>query len=431
MDFKNLIRIIVLCSIGCFLLIVSGCIPPDDSSDDDSAEAEAARLDSLRTIKCPRLLSSSAEYYKNKDWESTVLVYKQLVNLGCDKGNEEDVFQYWAVAYEYLGKFDSSEYAILQGLKRLPESIELRKRLAYAYNRLGDKNKELLEYERLMDMVTDDVKILKRLAGLYSEMERYEDQIYILQKILVLEPNNKDAQGDLANVFEKTGRDPLDIYRQRFESNSENLSFGIDLVDQLTAIEQYDEAITILNRLLSSNPSHKTVSMKLVLIKLANVYYKTDQLDKCADSYEQLYEFDKRDFKTAVKIAKVKVEESKFNDALEWADKAIRIAPDNGETFGCKGYVYYNLFKECRSDYPSADDKVIASLAYKYFKLSEEKNYNRYRRDQKWLEENEVLFSKSDWFMLNPEKKTGRKLLASGPCYEIVTESLQAESDWD
>ena len=249
--------------------------------------------------------------------------------------------------------------------------------------------------------------------------------------MLVLEPNNKDAQGDLANVFEKTGRDPLDIYRKRFESNSENLSFGIDLVDQLTAIEQYDEAITILIRLLSSNPSHKTVSMKLVLIKLADVYYKTDQLDKCAKSYEQLYEYDKRDFKTAVKIAKVKVEESKFDDALKWTDKAIRIAPDNGETFGCKGYVYYNLFKECRSDYPSADDKVIASLAHKYFKLSEENNYNRYRRDRKWLEDNDVLFSKSDWFMLNPEMKTGRKLIASGPCYEIVTETLQAESDWD
>ena len=228
MDLKKLIRVIILCSVCCFLFIESGCVPPGGTSDDDSADAEAAWLDSLRTIKCPRLLSSAAEYYKNKDWKSTVRVYKQLVDLGCEKGNEEDVFQYWAVAYEYLGKFDSSEYAILQGLKRLPESIELRKRLAYAYKRLGDKNKELLEYERLMDMVTNDVKILKRLAGLYSEMNRYEDQIYILQKMLVLEPNNKDAQGDLANVFEKTGRDLLDIYRKRFERNSENLSFGID-----------------------------------------------------------------------------------------------------------------------------------------------------------------------------------------------------------
>ena len=113
-------------------LIFSACAPPD------SMEEEIVEPEPVSQEQCLRLLSSAAEYYKNKDWSSTSRVYGELVDLGCDKGNEEEVFQYWAIAYEFLGRFDSSEYVLLQGLKRLPDNVNLRKRLAYAYKRLGN-----------------------------------------------------------------------------------------------------------------------------------------------------------------------------------------------------------------------------------------------------------------------------------------------------
>ena len=49
----------------------------------------------------------------------------------------EEVYQYYAIAFEYLGKFDSSEYVLLKGLQLLPDNINLRKRLAYSYKKQG------------------------------------------------------------------------------------------------------------------------------------------------------------------------------------------------------------------------------------------------------------------------------------------------------
>ena len=36
-----------------------------------------------------------------------------------------------------MGKFDSAEFVLLDGLQKLPENIELRKRLAYSYKKQG------------------------------------------------------------------------------------------------------------------------------------------------------------------------------------------------------------------------------------------------------------------------------------------------------
>jgi hypothetical protein len=41
-----------------------------------------------------------------------------------------------------MGRYDSSEYVLLKGLNFLPENVELRKRLAYSYQKQNKKKKE-------------------------------------------------------------------------------------------------------------------------------------------------------------------------------------------------------------------------------------------------------------------------------------------------
>ena len=113
------------------------CVPPNDSGSSDPLK-DKARLDSLRRLKCPRLMSSAAEYYRNRDWQQTVKIYSEITSLDCDEWNPnyappQEIYLYYAIAYEQMNKFDSSEYILLDGLQKLPNSIELRKRLAYSY----------------------------------------------------------------------------------------------------------------------------------------------------------------------------------------------------------------------------------------------------------------------------------------------------------
>ena len=87
-----------------FILVVLSmmCVPPPDSSASDDNEKEQAYWDSVRAKLCPRKMSSAAEYYKNRDWESTVRIYGDIVKYRCDQDDPEEVYQYYAIAFEYL-----------------------------------------------------------------------------------------------------------------------------------------------------------------------------------------------------------------------------------------------------------------------------------------------------------------------------------------
>ena len=409
----------------CYL--VFSCAPPASTLEETSQSIEP-----VSEMQCLRLLSSAAEYYKNKDWESTSRVYGDLVNLNCDKGNEEEVFQYWAIAFENMAKFDSSEYVLLQGLKRLPDNINLRKRLAFAYKKLGDKDKEIFEYENLIDLVPGDIESLNSLNELYMESERYEDQIFTLNRILEIDENNKNAQGDLAIAYKNTGRDPIDVYRKRFQDNPENISFGIDLSDQLIDDNRTDEAIEVLEELYESGKSTSSVSIKLVLQKLANAHFSIDNLNLASNAYENLFDIDNRDFKTAIEIVKINISLFNFEKALYWSESAIKIAPDNGQTYASKGDVYYSAFNECRSNLPNVNDKVVSALALKYFKIAEGNGYRRNIRDRKYLEDNadDLVFGKADWFMLDDNVKRKGSIAVKDDCYSWISESIKKELDW-
>ena len=49
------------------LIILSMCVPPANT--EENTAQDKRRLDSLRKVRCPRLMSSAAEYYRNRDWK--------------------------------------------------------------------------------------------------------------------------------------------------------------------------------------------------------------------------------------------------------------------------------------------------------------------------------------------------------------------------
>ena len=166
-------------------------------------------------------------------------------------------------------------------------------------------------------MVPEDVGVMNDLSKLYKENERYDDQIFILEQILKVDQGNEIAQSELAMAFENSGRDPLDVYRKRYEDNPENLSYGLDYADRLMQAESYQDALPILRKLISKDPNSK-----LSYRKFAEASKLVDDLDGAAKAYEELFKIDPRDIKTAINISDIYLENDDYRQALKWADKA-------------------------------------------------------------------------------------------------------------
>ena len=418
---KSLIHKLLLLSVAS--VFITMCTPPEQS-DADADFAERARLDSIREVRCPRVFSSAAEFYKNRDWGATVRAYDELTELGCDQDDPKEVYLYYAIAYEYMGKYDSSEIVLLKGLTFLPDNVDLRKRLAYSYDKQGKSNLRMDELDRLTFLAPEDLEIKIELAKLYGEEERFDDQIAVLNAIIKINPTNEGAQSDLARAYELSGRDPLDVYKKRFDNNPDNISYGLDYAEKLLSGDRPDDAAKVLKQVVAADPSSKVAYRKL-----AEAYDKDDRLVDAAKTYERLFRLDPRDFRVAVKIVDVYIEEQDYKSAFDWADKAVTISGE-GEALGAKGNVYYKAFQACRTGEISVDDRVVATLAFNLFSDAEKSGFSRYSRSKDWLKENEVLFGKPQWFMMDATVKNRGYVKAGSSCYSWVSERLDKGKGW-
>jgi len=377
-------------------------------------------------------MSSAAEYYRNRDWKQTVKIYSEITSLDCDEWNPtfappQEIYQYYAIAYEQMGKFDSSEFVLLDGLQKLPDNIELRKRLAYSYKRQGKLNKEIIEYERLADLSPEDINILNSLSKLYKDHNRYEDQILILEIILKLDGNNEIAQSELALAFENSGRDPLDVYRKRYEDNLDNLSYGLDYSERLMQADFHQDAVIILKSVIKKDPTSK-----IAYRKLAESCIKIDDLEEAAIAYNALFKIDPRDERISIELSNIFIEIADYDKALKWADKSIDINSENGDSYAQKAKVYYYGWDNFRKNPFSTDDRIVAKLAYNYFIIAENKGYRGIFNKKAWLDENskDVMYGKAQWFMAEDKVKRTRKIKPVSADYLWITEALIPEESW-
>ena len=411
------------------LTILTVCVPPQKNNN-ETAENKA-KLDSLRKVRCPRLMSSAAEYYRNRDWKQTVKIYKEITSLNCDEWNAiyappQEIYQYYAIAYEQLGRFDSSEFVLLDGLQKLPKNIELRKRLAYSFKKQGKLDQEIIEYERLIEMAAEDVSIMNDLSKLYKDNKRFDDQIFILEKILEIDGNNEIAQSELAMAFENSGKNPLDVYRKRYEDNLDNLSYGLDYADRLVQVDRYKDAIPILKEVIRQDPSSK-----LAYRKLGEANISDDKLKNAASAYEELFKIDPRDSRVAINISNIYLDNGDYRQALKWADKSSSLDNSSGEGFGQKGKIYYFGWENFRQNPFTTDDRIVAKLSYDYFVKAEKKGFRGFSKKE-WLNENskDILYGKAQWFMASDKVKRSRNISPFSSDYEWITESLKAENNW-
>ncbi len=409
-------------------LVITMCVPPSGPSAEDLAEK--ARIDSVKNVRCPRLMSSAAEYYHARDWEATVRVYSEVVDLGCDEWDTtyappEEIYQYYGIAYEQMGKYDSSEYVLLKGVEKIPNNIDLRTRLAYAYKRQGKTDQEIVEYERILDELDpSNIRVMTELASLYRKEGRYEEQIRVLQKLIEIEPNNEAAIADLTTAFERTGKDPLELYQDKYNNNP-NGTNGVQLADALMQNNRISEAIDILKAVSRKEPNNK-----IIFGKLGDAYVMNEDFLNASTSLEQAYNLGSRDYKIAIRICEVNSEIENFGKAINWANKAIKGSKSSGEALGAKGDVYYKAFHTCRIPEVSRDDRIVARLAYKYYVQAESKGFRNVTGSKNWLKDNEVLFTKSDWFMLDASQKSAGYATVKTACYSWITERLYKDSSW-
>ena len=65
------------------------------------------------------------------------------------------------------------------------------------------------------------------------------------------------------------------------------------------------------------------------------------------DVYQILAKADPTNYEVALDISKILANKEQYQDALDWAEKAIKISGKNGKTLYQRGEVFYDIAESC------------------------------------------------------------------------------------
>ncbi|MGE0132624.1 MAG: tetratricopeptide repeat protein [Blastocatellales bacterium] len=184
--------------------------------------------------------------------------------------NNDTTYSLLGVAQMQSGKFDDALLSFGEALKRDPKNVfALRHRaeVLVAKNRLGEASAAL----RSALAIEPNVQTKLKLAGVYIQARQFSEAIPVYQEVLNADPSNVEARAALAAVMIESGKGGEAV--TQLESLIKTDPNRADLRAQLAelylptqpekALEQYDAA----SRLEPSQPSHQ-IGLASALVKL-------------------------------------------------------------------------------------------------------------------------------------------------------------------
>ena len=176
------------------------------------------------------------------------------------------------------------------------------------------------------------------------------------------------------------------------------MQYGVFYLKALKEQEDWYNIIDYANEMLFyDNSNINILEMK------AEAQETEFEYTEAISTYERLYDITS-DFKYAINISKILVEDSNFKDAFKWAKEAVLSAESNpnqegkGEAVFQKAEVLFYLGRSCQDQSISFWDKIVYEIALKdYKKAYEFKNYNAQLRVNELEKDNYYITTTSDW----------------------------------
>ena len=385
------------------------CVPPEDMEDTSLSQEEKE----ARNKECDIYLSFATTNYQNRDFIGAIENYSEVIDMGCGKRNSLQIYQWMGRAYIEINKLDSASYVFKQGLKYNPNDASLLEVTAWNEGKIGNIENQIYYYEKILEIDYENVAIMKTLSDLYRDNKRYEDQLEILNRWLSIDKTNKVAIGEKKAAFIVLGKDVSDVDKQRWEKDPSNIQYGLEYVNSLMNNDSIVEALEVLLELKSYDRYNKQI-----LEKIGKIYLDESNNELALGIYNELYKVEKN-YKVAIEISKILIDQENYQDALEWAEIAVKSSGDNGESLFQRAEVFFSIADACSGESLNFNDKLVYEIAFEDYSKSINKGFYRAKVRRDFLKDNNITTT-GDWFMLGDEKNAK----PDGKCYNWINRKV-------
>ncbi len=211
---------------------------------------------------------------------------------------------------ESMVKRAIEQYKIIS--EKDPKDFDSFNMLGRLYKASNDSAASEAAFKKALEISPDNEDAMTSLAMVYSDQGDTKRSAELLEKLTAKNPSPR-AFAALAYSYEQLRDYPLAIstYRRALALDPSNSDYKLDLAQDLTMVEQYDEALKVYQELADANPRDATA-----LLRMAQVYRQERKFDLARQTIDKAREIDPDNLEVKLDEAFLQEEEGKLSEAI-------------------------------------------------------------------------------------------------------------------
>ncbi len=195
------------------------------------------------------------------------------------------------------------------------DNIQLLEGIGEAYSSLGDYNKSIGVYEKILEGNRQNIAILSRVGELYYKQGRLENALNSFKKITQVEPTGENARVsylNMGNIFDDLGKfdDAIKAYKSALAikplDDQTYYNMGIAYLNA----KKPELAITAWKKALELNPNNLKAQLSM-----GDFYLKKGHRDMAEKTYQDIIQKWKDNEEALFKLGTIYQRENNYRDA--------------------------------------------------------------------------------------------------------------------
>ena len=303
-------------------------------------------------------------------------------------------------------KADSARIVYELGVERYPGSDYLHNALGIIYKNKGDLEKAEAHFTSASEIDPSKADYIIPLTEIYQENMEWTKAKDACEKVLAIDPANTTIRDRMETILRDhfTPEEYIKALLAKIELEPENIVIRIKLAKQYFDQGKDQDAKSAVEEALTINGNNVEA-----LEMLGIIFENLQDYTSAVETYKRILNQSPGRVDIILDVASNYKNLKKYTSARTYVLKALDTSPGNGSAYLKFGEIYEAAADQCsRNKQASYSDKLVFAIAYGLFEKSASSDDYDARsnasRKMKYLENNQILPQKSDWFMHQSDK---------------------------
>jgi tetratricopeptide (TPR) repeat protein/serine/threonine protein kinase len=207
-----------------------------------------------------------------------------------------------------------------------PENATLHSNLGIALKELGQFEEAIAVCRHAIELAPDSAAAVRSLGNVLHARGTLGDAIATFQKAIALEPNYVEAHVDLGEALEDNGQleEALAVDQKVIELDPKSTSGHNNLASVLYTLDRTDEAVAALRKAIELSPKEAIVHLNLGMMLSSQ-----NKFDEAAEALRKSIELQPNNPDAQATLGEVLALSGDLPEAAAAYEKAIELAPNN------------------------------------------------------------------------------------------------------